>query len=131
MSVEEIMNLMQQNGSEIDPRWAVLAKAMNGQNNQTEEKREQLPPESRLKILRKIKILKKENSVLKNGLEKILTITDELSAITGACPDCLGKDNDCTNCSGKGKPGYYEFDMENFISYFKPCLEKISETNQK
>jgi hypothetical protein len=129
MNVEALMNFMKQNGTEVDPKFAMLAQMMSNQNKtiETTTTSEEIRPSiNKIKYMQRIKSLKQENQMLKNGLEQTLLLIDEISDLLGACGNCFGKDPECTLCHGKGKPGNFTFDKRAFYEFIKPCLQQVN-----
>lgn len=81
----------------------------------------------------KIKKLKKINQKLftiieglKSQLEFELIQNDDLAKAIGACTECFGKNSDCPECFGTGKPGFNIPDFILFNKYVNPAIQKYN-----
>jgi hypothetical protein len=48
-----------------------------------------------------------------------------VAALVGACPICLGEDDDCPECGGRGKPGCRQPDGEALIVWIARPLRRL------
>ncbi|MCG8322632.1 MAG: hypothetical protein MI921_24240 [Cytophagales bacterium] len=76
-----------------------------------------------LELKKKIQKLIKEKKQILNYLDFFIDVNAAFSGAVGAC-ECWGGDPDCEKCNGKGEPGYFELDQEQFDYYIKPSLKK-------
>ena len=80
-------------------------------------------------------LFEKQRSINKNLLHQyhklehncgmLMDQLDEIAEAIGACPRCWGADPDCSYCLGKGKPGYFQPNMDHFARYIKPVLVQL------
>lgn len=61
---------------------------------------------------------------LESNYEGLVKHLDDLADATGACPHCWGEDSSCSYCRGKGKPGFFEPDTQQYDIYIRPLLGK-------
>ena len=67
----------------------------------------------------------KQYERLKDNYELLIGQMDEIANATGACPHCWGEESTCNYCRGRGKPGSFFPDQQNFDIYIKPVILKL------
>lgn len=102
--------LLQQNGTE-DPRTLLILNALQQATTQTSR-------DTELETLRaRVDALTAVNASLRQGLRAV-------AAAIGACPRCLGDDDDCMACGGDGVPGMRRPDRDAFARYVIPAVRR-------
>ena len=76
-----------------------------------------------LELKKKIQKLIKEKKQILRYLDFFIDVNAAFSSAVGAC-ECWGGDPDCEKCGGKGVPGYFELDQEQFDYYVRPSFKK-------
>ena len=56
---------------------------------------------------------------------------DELADALGACYLCWGEDKSCSECHGRGQPGFAAPDREMFQYYVKPVIIRLKKLHNK
>ncbi len=120
-SNKKMFDLMEQMGVS-NPRLRMLAEFMNQQNGLQGER--SIPEKNSLKkerALAKYKRALEENVYLRNENEILAERTNMLTSALGAC-HCLGEEEECEDCQGKGKPGSFLPDNDAFVEYIRPVI---------
>jgi len=63
-------------------------------------------------------------------LESLREVNDTLALALGACPDCWGGDNHCSECNGDGSPGYSMPEASLFNELILPAVRRINQSRQ-
>jgi hypothetical protein len=114
-----------------DPRMRLFAEMMEKQKAATSSEsslEEKLAKKKR--ALARIEKLGRENKELQQENQLLRERLDLLAAALGACPDCWGELPDCTICRGRGVPGCFIPDRDNFVAYILPAVKTIQHSRQ-
>ncbi|MFF5082440.1 hypothetical protein ACFY36_35800 [Actinoplanes sp. NPDC000266] len=65
-------------------------------------------------------------ALLDAELNRCHTALRHVAGALGACPSCLGREPDCSDCHGTGTPGTRPIDEEAFWSLVRPLLDRLS-----
>ncbi len=102
--------LLGQNGAE-DPRTLLILNALQQATAHTSR-------DSELETLRaRVETLTAANVAMRQRLRTV-------AAALGACPRCLGDDEECAACGGDGVPGMRHPDMDAFARYVIPAVRR-------
>jgi hypothetical protein len=61
---------------------------------------------------------------MREELEDLRDLSDELAAALGACALCWGEARDCEECRGRGRPGWHEPEAALFERWVTPALTR-------
>lgn len=119
-----LLSLLDQMGFD-DPKLRMFAQLMALQGNQSQDSSS--PPESDEDQSQSdgIAMVLEENERLAHENDQLLDRVEVLAAALGACPICWGEDDSCSECRGKGRPGYFRPDREAFAEYVLPVVKKL------
>ncbi len=51
-------------------------------------------------------------------------MAEHVARVLGACPACWGLDHFCRRCSGSGRPGSQQPDVDALLSWITPALQR-------
>jgi hypothetical protein len=97
-----------------DPRMATMAEMLSRTESQPNESRE---PTRAQRIRATIKDMREE-------LVELHQRNEDLADALGACSVCWGRVKQCSECRGRGRPGWREPDPELFEEFVAPVIAK-------
>ena len=117
-----------------DPKIRRMVEQLNGKTYKTQEQKEIV---RRLRIQNKkliqqvsalkekLKSGKEERQKLINSMAKTKKLNHSLAEALGSCHLCWGEDTECTNCAGKGIPGWKPVNRRFFNMYVLSTIEQV------
>jgi hypothetical protein len=105
-----------------DPLMASMFAAML-QNGTADRASEEEPREA---YRRTLKGARRKIKRLEAHLESANLMVGYFSQVFGACPHCLGLDETCPACHGRGQPGSFQPVEEELLSWVMPALSRLS-----
>jgi hypothetical protein len=73
----------------------------------------------------KLKSSKEERQRLISSMAKTKKLNHSLAEALGSCHTCWGEDPECTNCAGKGIPGWKPVNRRFFNMYVLSAIEQM------
>jgi hypothetical protein len=123
-----------------DPQLAPLAQLLAERERELEadlERHESEDEEERLRVAegearRQTTIqLRERFEVLTSELERLRQAVESLGLGLGACPTCLGADQGCPLCHGRGLPGSLPPDQAAFVRFVLPAVRARAYTEAR
>ena len=110
---------LEQSTTAGDPSSAAMKLFLNNAAQASEVQEERTDPSRKIKALvKRIKRLNREVS----GLTDLVAY---FANLFGACDICLGEDEGCPVCRGRGAPGFRVPDEEQLVSWAEPALKRL------
>ena len=78
-----------------------------------------------LRITQAARRLKSRLQEQSEELQQLRDRNDTLADALGACPFCWGEDLSCTDCHGRGRPGGFLPDKEQYSAYVIPATNRV------
>lgn len=107
----DMAELARQLGRGDDPRVRMIEQLMSMQKSESDTD----PERARARRLRKLE---------RRAFALLHERNREIAAALGACP-CFGMVRRCSECGGRGNPGWVAPDEELFLAYVGPVLEAL------
>ena len=110
---------LEQSATAEDPSSAAMKLFLNNAAQASEAREERVDPSRKMQaLLKRIKRLNREVS----GLTELVAF---FANLFGACVKCLGEDERCPVCRGRGGPGFHVPDGEQLVSWAEPALKRL------
>lgn len=71
--------------------------------------------------------LYREAQMLDGEVRRLLTLVADVGAALGACTRCLGTDDACSVCGGRGAPGTSDPDRDRFAEFVAPAVVRVAD----
>lgn len=77
-------------------------------------------------LLQELKTANSNNQALIDLVKANKACMEDVALALGACSVCFGKDPDCGDCAGQGKPGKKPVNRHAFETLIVPVLQKLN-----